>query len=753
MFLLEGDSFQIKLVNNEALKMMGKSEAEVKNKPLAENFPELGLILTQQNSLFTKGNSYDQKEVEFELTRLGKKCKCFFDLNFRPWLDSENKLKGIFGVCADVSNNVNERKNNEERERLYLAITKSTPDLIYAFDLNYRFIYANEALLKMWDKTWEESKGKNLLEIGYEPWHADMHEREIDQVIATKQPIRGHVIFHHATLGLRIYDYIFGPILDNNGQIEAISGTGRDITDLKQTEENLKESEGRFRNLADESPIFVFIVESEGKSTFSYWNKTWLEYTGLTLDKALGDAWKSTVHPDDLSLVSKGYESAYKNRQPIFISSVRIQNKYGEYRWFSFKANPRYLPDGSFIGYVGVGFDVHEQKLAETVLADREEKFRSLVQTLPQLVWVIDDRGELEFTSFRWKEFAGFEPKNIAEWNSIVHPDDFQSLNNVWTQSLATCSNYSHDVRLKSKSGAYRWFSMKGEPIQDTRKNTVKWVGSFTDIHSEKLFTQELELKVKERTEDLEKFNLELEQKNDELQAFAYVSSHDLQEPLRKIQIFASRIVDLDFDKLSAQGKDNFNRMQDAASRMQTLIQDLLAYSKTSSTEKKFELVDLSKLIEEIKDDFSDNLEEKGFLIEAHPIGFAEVIPFQFRQLFYNLFSNSLKFSNPNHTPHIQIKCERALGSYFENTRLSPNKRYLHISYSDNGIGFDPKYKEKIFEVFQRLHGRNEYKGTGIGLSIVKKIAENHGGFVEADGQLGQGARFDIYIPVRSSGS
>ena len=164
--------------------------------------------------------------------------------------------------------------------------------------------------------------------------------------------------------------------------------------------------------------------------------------------------------------------------------------------------------------------------------------------------------------------------------------------------------------------------------------------------------------------------------------------------------------------------------------------------------ERKFEKTDLNKIIEEVKDDLKEELQQKHATIEVQEMCEANIIPFQFRQLLLNLLNNSLKFSNPGEAPRIEIKSEIAKGVKLNNEKLAKEIKYCHISVSDNGIGFEQQYSEKIFEVFQRLHSKNEYNGTGIGLSIVKKIVENHNGFITAKGELNKGATFDIYIPA-----
>ncbi len=250
------------------------------------------------------------------------------------------------------------------------------------------------------------------------------------------------------------------------------------------------------------------------------------------------------------------------------------------------------------------------------------------------------------------------------------------------------------------------------------------------------------------QNEEKEKRAAELIIANKELLAFTYISSHDLQEPLRKIQTFVSIILDNENKNLSETGKYNFQRMQLAAGRMQQLIDDLLAFSRINTTDHKFEKIDLSTIIEEVKTELRDTIQEKHATIEATKLCTVHIITFQFRQLMYNLISNALKFSQPDIPSHIIIHSSIVEDSKLNNGKLSPEKSYCHITIKDNGIGFEPQFSERIFEVFQKLHGKDVYAGTGIGLAIVKKIVENHNGIITATSELNKGATFDIYIPT-----
>ena len=256
--------------------------------------------------------------------------------------------------------------------------------------------------------------------------------------------------------------------------------------------------------------------------------------------------------------------------------------------------------------------------------------------------------------------------------------------------------------------------------------------------------TQEL----KEANESLENKNKELLNMNKELEAFTYVSSHDLQEPLRKLQTLAGMILEKEKQNLSEKGKNYFRLIQQSAERMRQLIHDLLAFSRLSTAERKFEDTNLNIIIEEVKTELKESILQKSAIIEVAKLCDVKIIPFQFRQLMHNLIGNALKFSNPQIPPHIKITCRNIKYEKLNIEGLPPKKEYCHIAISDNGIGFDKKFSTKIFEVFQKLHGKEEYAGTGIGLAIVKKIVDNHNGIITATSKLNKGTTFNIYIPA-----
>jgi PAS domain S-box-containing protein len=241
--------------------------------------------------------------------------------------------------------------------------------------------------------------------------------------------------------------------------------------------------------------------------------------------------------------------------------------------------------------------------------------------------------------------------------------------------------------------------------------------------------------------------NIELQNQNAELASFSYIASHDLQEPLRKIQAFTSRILEKESNAFSQSGLDYFSRIVEAAARMQKLIEALLNYSRTNTTAIVLNPTDLNIVLEDVKNDLKDEIETHNVIIESEKLPTLNIFPLQFHQLFSNIISNAIKYHKPGIQPEIRIT-QNLISSTVLDEDAVPGSKFWKISIQDNGIGFAPEHKNKIFDLFQRLHGKDEYEGTGIGLAICKKIMQNHHGFIKAEGKQNEGATFHIYVPV-----
>ena len=537
------------------------------------------------------------------------------------------------------------------------------------------------------------------------------------------------------------------PLFDTNGNLREWVGVHIDITEQKMAAQKIKDNETKLNLIIEGSELGTW--ELNLKTNELNYSKKYLEIFGYKEYVPISHAdLIKHLHPDDLGIRLKAFEDAKQTGSLQY--EARLIWSDNSIHWMEGKGKMFFDKDNQPSRVMGIIRDITAEKNHRVELEESEQKFRLLANSMAQQVWTADTQGNLNYFNQSVFDFSGLTLEQIIKdgWLQIVHPEDREENIQQWIKAISTGKDFLFEHRFRRYDGEYRWQLSRAIPQKDEHGNIQMWVGTSTDIQNQKIFANELERQVQERTKELAQNNIELEKTNKELEAFTYISSHDLQEPLRKIQTFATRLLDKEYNNLSENGKDYFRRMHNAAERMQTLINDLLAYSRTNTFERKYEKINLNKMIEEVKEDMQEELLQKNATLEAAQLCEINIIPFQFRQLLHNLISNSLKFSNPNRAPHLKIKNKIGKGIEFKNNKLLDSTTYCHISISDNGIGFEQHFSEKIFELFQRLHGKNEYNGTGIGLAIVKKIVENHNGIITAKGQLNKGATFDIYLPM-----
>jgi len=297
----------------------------------------------------------------------------------------------------------------------------------------------------------------------------------------------------------------------------------------------------------------------------------------------------------------------------------------------------------------------------------------------------------------------------------------------------------SHEGWRVRKDGTTFWGNIVITALHDENNNLIGFTKVTRNLTERKLAEDIL----KEYTARIEKHNEELQRINKDLNSFTYMASHDLQEPLRKIRTFCNMILNKGAENFSADIAAYFERIIVSVTRMQTLIDSLLTYSRTTTGELVLVPVDMNNIIEEIKKDLSEVIAEKKVTIKASKLPVIKVQPLQFQQLFLNLIENAIKYSRTDVSPEIKISSEK-----FWKEDAGTKLAFYRITVSDNGIGFEQEYADTIFKLFQRLHGRTEYSGTGIGLAICKKIIENHNGTITAKSEPGEGSTFTIELPA-----
>ena len=309
------------------------------------------------------------------------------------------------------------------------------------------------------------------------------------------------------------------PEFDLAGRVTGAINMVIDITEQVMARKKVEESELRFRSLADQVPIHIFIMEPAAGPNISYWNKNWLEYTGQSFEDALGSAWENVIHPHDVKSLQEEYTRAFKNLVPFHLPGIRVKRQDGAYRWFQILANPRFLPNGTFIGYIGIGVDIHESKLAADALKESESHFRLLSDLVPAKISDANARGDSTYFNKQWLQYTGmnFEELKDFGYQKVIHPDDVEEFKKRFRHSAETGTVTEMEMRLLNKEGAYVWHLYLASPVKDEHGSIKKWVSVTTDISDQKKQHDILEKAVNQRTHQLLEVNKELEQKHAEL--------------------------------------------------------------------------------------------------------------------------------------------------------------------------------------------------------------------------------------------
>ncbi|MBA4166714.1 MAG: PAS domain-containing protein [Chitinophagaceae bacterium] len=389
---------------------------------------------------------------------------------------------------------------------------------------------------------------------------------------------------------------------------------------------------------------------------------------------------------------------------------------------------------------------IHHAKELKSV-GFAEERATLAIESADLGVFEMDIQSDTIETNRRMDAiFGSGKPLSRKKYIETIHPEDVPLRNSAFADAMAT-GHIAYEVRIVWDDGSVHWIKIAGRVFYDEQERPAKMLGVVQEITEQKEFEVELAKQVDDRTRDLLYSNQELQIINAELQQYVHVSSHDLQEPLRKIRIYTEMILKRDHDKLSEASKTHFTKINAAAERLSTSLKDLLNFNSINK-EDHYSAVDLNEVVRMAESDLELIVSQKSAVINYTALPVIRAIPVQMHQLFYNLLNNALKFSQGENAPQVDIRVNSISSqNAHQYHHLDGSRKYLEIIVKDNGIGFDQNNAEKIFNMFQRLHDRRVFSGTGIGLALCKKVVQNHAGKIWASSAAGKGASFHIILP------
>ncbi|CAA9421899.1 MAG: hypothetical protein AVDCRST_MAG51-2093 [uncultured Ramlibacter sp.] len=518
------------------------------------------------------------------------------------------------------------------------------------------------------------------------------------------------------------------PLLDEDGKPERYIAIHYEITDRKRAELELRESESRYRTLTEALPHMVWTMAPDVQPT--YFSNHWKTFTGLSGDRMSFKEWLELIHPDDRAGFERQVGAPLAAGKP-HEAEFRLRRRDGVWRHVISRATPRHDESGTIVQWVGTVTDVEDRWQARQLLRQSEALVQAIVDGSTALVFAKDLEGRYFLTNQAWRELFGLSAQDA---DGITDPEVFGP--EVAARLAAVDREVAQSGRPRVVEEAARidgrdvtYLSSKF-PLRDPQGKVYAVCGVSTDITELKLargevqrLNTDLERRVQERTRQLSEANYELE-------AFSYTVSHDLRAPLRGLQGFAQAVQEDYADRLDAQGRDYLDRIMAAARRMEGLIQDLLEYGRLSREQVQMREVSVRLALDEVLSQLAGELRERRAVIDIQePLGSVQAHPTMLVQVLGNLVGNALKFVPPGQVPQIRI------GSDVREGRV-------RVFVQDRGIGVRPEHQERIFRVFERLHGQEAFPGTGVGLAIVRKACERMGGSCGVQSEPGKGSTF-----------
>ena len=668
----------------------------------------------------------------------------------------EAKQKNLEAAVNENTETQNELKKTVEKLGSFI---ESAPFPIGVYIGEKMIVeFANQSIVEVWGK--KDVIGKSYFDI-----LPELHNQEIFQQLTAvyqtgnafhNQNQRVDLV-HENTIKTYYFNYSFTPLFDIAGNVYGVMNTAANVTDLNVALQNVAESEDRYRTLIENSTVAAALYRGEDL-ILQYANNIMLDFWGKdasAIGKSLYNAVPELLNQDFPKLMKAVYETGEEYTGFEQMATLLIDGELKD-SYFNFTYKPLRNQDGHIYGIHHMAVDVTAQVLIKKELEKSENNFRMIILQAPVAICIFHGEdykfGIINSLMERilGRKASFLEGKPFFEAMPEMINDGLKPiLDEIMIYGTSYKSEEQKFILPRGDSQETIYASYIYEPIKDTSGKVKSIVAVASDVTQQVLARRKIEEVVSARTKDLAEANKSLKESNAELEQFAYIASHDLQEPLRKISIFG-KMLEESLENVSDRSLNYMNKINRSTQRMSNLIKDILGYSQLSKDTNIFRKVDLNKSLKRIITDYELIIEQKNVSLHWTELPVIEAIPLQIYQLLSNLISNSIKYSREGIAPEITLTSENASQEEVIRHNLPFAKtKYVKITFTDNGIGFKQEYDEKIFAIFQRLHGKTDYEGTGIGLAMCKKIAQNHYGTIFAEGSDSFGAKFVLLLPIK----
>jgi PAS domain S-box-containing protein len=654
----------------------------------------------------------------------------------------------VIGTLLDITSEVIAR---EEQRKLFTLVDNSI-ELMSVLELDGRNSYINKAGMEMLGFDNDQQMHETPITDLHTPEDiAFVESHVLPTVMATGRwsgvinvrHLKTKEVFPVSNNTIRIDDPVTGKPM-------AVGAVMRDLRPELAARQVLADSEAKFRNVIEQAPSPILILKGEdmvlevaNQALFDLW-----QIDHESLGKKFLDILPEMKEQGFVDLLLGVYRSA----QPHYGYEVPVvfhrDGNTTELVYFNFVYHPYREADGSISGVLVLATDVTGQVKAKDKLFKSEATLSLAAEAAHFGVYELDMVGQKIVHSPRFAEIFGLNP--TKQWpfdvfTAAVHPDD-QAIRIQALEKSVLTGNVFYEVRIIWPDKSVHWMRLNGRMIMENGV-AVYSVGTAVDITQEKKAAEYLEEMIKLRTMELRVANENLARSNQQLEQFAHVASHDMKEPIRKIAMFTDRLKSELQPILTPQTATYIDKVQKAAGRLTHMVEGVLTYSTIQAVEGKREQVDLNEVLRNIETDLELVIQQKAAVIAHDSLPVITATPFLTYQLFYNLINNSLKFAKSGTASVIEVRARKWEGKEWLGYILKTDQTYWEIEVRDNGIGFAQENAEKIFKTFTRLHSKDQYEGTGLGLALCRNIVEKHNGYIKAMGREGEGASFLILLP------